>query len=212
MIIEWVWLRDWKGIVDRKFEFGPGLNMIVGPNERGKSTLAEAISIALQPLKGAQASKIIQSIIPRRNTAGRPTLDMQCRLADKVVRISRTLHKDAGKRDFSLQIETGTGIETITDQTKIFEWINQHLSNRFGNLLVNVSRQNEHHQLFTSSEDPTSKHLIDMITIEQASSILPSSRLERIRNRLDTDIGRQIAKKISPMVRCSSKPIPKARD
>ena len=44
-------------IADRTFEFGPGLNVVVGPNEAGKSTLAAAISAALYGLQRGEKDR-----------------------------------------------------------------------------------------------------------------------------------------------------------
>ena len=38
---------DFAAIRDADIEFGPGLNVLYGPNDLGKSTLAEAIRLAL---------------------------------------------------------------------------------------------------------------------------------------------------------------------
>lgn len=43
MKIEWVDLGRFGRLTDRKIQFSPGLNIICGPNEAGKSTLLEAI-------------------------------------------------------------------------------------------------------------------------------------------------------------------------
>ena len=40
-------VADFAAIADADIEFGPGLNVLYGPNDLGKSTLAEAIRLAL---------------------------------------------------------------------------------------------------------------------------------------------------------------------
>src|SRR6185312_15649009 len=40
-------VKDFAGIRESDIEFGPGLNVLFGPNDLGKSTLAEAIRLAL---------------------------------------------------------------------------------------------------------------------------------------------------------------------
>lgn len=47
MIIRRLTLRDFRRFADYKVEFAPGLNLIVGNNEEGKSTLREALALAL---------------------------------------------------------------------------------------------------------------------------------------------------------------------
>ena len=43
MKINSVYLNNFKKFKDKKFEFNPGLNIVFGPNESGKSTLISAI-------------------------------------------------------------------------------------------------------------------------------------------------------------------------
>ncbi len=40
-------VNDFAGIREADIEFGPGLNVLYGPNDLGKSTLADAIRLAL---------------------------------------------------------------------------------------------------------------------------------------------------------------------
>lgn len=44
-------------LVDRRFAFGPGLNVVVGPNEAGKSTLAAAIVASLYGLQRGEKER-----------------------------------------------------------------------------------------------------------------------------------------------------------
>lgn len=47
MPIEHVVIRRFKGLKETKLTFGKRLNILVGDNETGKSTVLEAINIAL---------------------------------------------------------------------------------------------------------------------------------------------------------------------
>ncbi len=46
MILRRLRVRRFKGIADQAFTFAPGLNVISGPNESGKSTLMNALTDA----------------------------------------------------------------------------------------------------------------------------------------------------------------------
>ena len=44
-------------LADRTFEFGPGLNVVVGRNEAGKSTLAAALVASLYGLRRGEKDR-----------------------------------------------------------------------------------------------------------------------------------------------------------
>ena len=47
MIINTIKLNPFAGITEREASFEPGLNVILGPNEAGKSTLLNALRMVL---------------------------------------------------------------------------------------------------------------------------------------------------------------------
>ncbi|CAN0626680.1 AAA_23 domain-containing protein [Burkholderia multivorans] len=75
MILESIAIQDFRKIADRLVIDGlePGLNLITGPNETGKSTIAEAIrTVFLERYKVSS----LGSIVPRERPDGQPTVEV----------------------------------------------------------------------------------------------------------------------------------------
>ncbi len=69
-------LRDFRGVVDREVAFAPaGVTVIEGPNEVGKSTLAEALDLLLDELDSAN-TKAIRDVKPVDRDAG-PEVELE---------------------------------------------------------------------------------------------------------------------------------------
>ena len=58
MILRRLRIQRFLGLIDETFEFAPGINVIVGPNEAGKSTLRRAIRTALYGNPAGTSAKI----------------------------------------------------------------------------------------------------------------------------------------------------------
>ena len=61
MILRRLRIQRFLGLTDATFEFAPGINVIVGPNEAGKSTLRRAIRTASSRKPAVPASRTGQS-------------------------------------------------------------------------------------------------------------------------------------------------------
>ncbi|HEY0614588.1 MAG TPA: AAA family ATPase, partial [Candidatus Elarobacter sp.] len=57
MILKTLRIDGFGRLADRTFAFGPGLNVVVGPNEAGKSTLAAAIVASLYGLQRGEKDR-----------------------------------------------------------------------------------------------------------------------------------------------------------
>lgn len=49
MYIEQTEIKNFKGIAEMSLEFAPGINLLIGNNGVGKTTVLEALSLSLQP-------------------------------------------------------------------------------------------------------------------------------------------------------------------
>jgi DNA repair protein SbcC/Rad50 len=81
MIVEELRLRHWRGYRDqRTFRFAPGLNLVVGPNEAGKSTIFEALSRALFDRHTSRAAEL-ERVRPLGSSLG-PEVQLVLRAGD----------------------------------------------------------------------------------------------------------------------------------
>lgn len=69
MRLDEISLRSFAGFTEETVTFGPGLNLICGPNEAGKSTLMAALEVALfasgVPRKGSSEAAWLEGFFPR---------------------------------------------------------------------------------------------------------------------------------------------------
>lgn len=56
-------LQDWRGVRDRRVAFGPGVTIVEGPNEIGKSSLLEALELLLS-LKASSKRQDVKAVQP----------------------------------------------------------------------------------------------------------------------------------------------------
>ncbi len=62
-------VTSFAAIADADVEFGPGLNVLYGPNDLGKSTLADAIRLALLLASHLQAMRAVRPVDGGRRSA-----------------------------------------------------------------------------------------------------------------------------------------------
>jgi DNA repair exonuclease SbcCD ATPase subunit len=117
MILRRLRLRRFLGFADRTFEFAPGINVVVGPNESGKSSLRTAIRAALY---GNPSSTSAQVDTYRTWGADQlPALDLEFELDGRRYRLSKDFH---GRKVFF----SGAG-ETLDQHKRINERICEFL-------------------------------------------------------------------------------------
>ena len=63
MILQRLHLHPFAGLADREIRFAPGLNVVLGPNEAGKSTqrraLRQALLVSTKLSKGEAAREVL---------------------------------------------------------------------------------------------------------------------------------------------------------
>ena len=107
MIVEEVRLRNWRGVRGaRTFRFEDGVNLLVGPNEAGKSTVFEAMVRALFDRHTSKAAAICE-VQPLGSSLG-PEVQLQLRTQGRRYRVvKRFLHDPISE----LWVERGDEME-----------------------------------------------------------------------------------------------------
>ena len=133
MLIESISVENFGTISERiELEFGPGLNIVYGPNETGKSTLMKAIWFAMtrRAQSGAQDIKAIEP-----DTGGTPKVELHLRIGDERFEMTkifggtggsahlRQISADGDIREFSddqadEQLRRALGFSESTDRSK----------------------------------------------------------------------------------------------
>jgi uncharacterized protein YhaN len=104
-------LVNFRRFRDREVSFGPGLNLIVGPNEAGKSTILDGIATALF-CDVASTAKAVKDL-ERWGSKGAMRLELDFEHDGEIYR----LRKDFGARRAVL--EKGDGSETLGDRGEV---------------------------------------------------------------------------------------------
>ncbi|MDD3032337.1 MAG: AAA family ATPase, partial [Atribacterota bacterium] len=125
MRIDSLRLKPFAGIIERKVDFSSGLNIILGPNEAGKSTLLNALEAVLftpVSLTKSKYEKLIKNYLPANGgNVIRVHLDFQ--VAGKVFRLEKEW-KETGKGGTCIFKSDG-GSEYTGDE-KVSELIKQY--------------------------------------------------------------------------------------
>ncbi|HVS66674.1 MAG TPA: AAA family ATPase [Thermoanaerobaculia bacterium] len=123
MIVEEVRLRNWRGVRgSRTFRFDEGINLLVGPNEAGKSTVFEAMVRALFDRHTSKAAAICE-VQPLGSSLG-PEVQLQLVTANRRYRVvKRFLHDPISE----LWVERGGEMELDHEGDRADEELRQLL-------------------------------------------------------------------------------------
>lgn len=75
MIIRRIALQDYRGVTEREIAFGPGVTILEGPNEIGKSSLAEALRLIFE-FPDSSSHRDVQAVVPVHRDAG-PLIEIE---------------------------------------------------------------------------------------------------------------------------------------
>ena len=100
-MITYVRLQYFRSYTDGSFEFDPGVNIIVGPNASGKTTIIEAILLALQGNSFKSSDTEL-----RKSESEWTRVDVGTQADSRVVKISDDTKKDATLKIFEIEGNT----------------------------------------------------------------------------------------------------------
>lgn len=87
MILNRLTVRDWREIPLQELEFSEGLNVVVGPNEAGKSTVLEALRFAF--FERPDTKRAVAAAIRSKGRALTPTVSAEFKIGDQVYRLQK---------------------------------------------------------------------------------------------------------------------------
>ncbi len=106
MILRRLSLTHWRAHAQLDLQFGVGLNVVVGRNESGKSSLVEALDWALfrdiTGERGRIKNDEWKCIVPATDPGARPRVEVEIEFFNCTAVVSKTLCEDAGKRECRL--------------------------------------------------------------------------------------------------------------
>ncbi|MBL8898919.1 MAG: AAA family ATPase, partial [Planctomycetes bacterium] len=119
-------IESWKGIAKRELALAPGVNLIVGPNEVGKSTVVEALRLLFDPsVKSSSRKDEIKAAQPAGRDVG-PEVEVELEAGAMRLRfLKRFLRKPATElRVLAPRAEQLTGDEA---HQRFRELLDEHL-------------------------------------------------------------------------------------
>ena len=170
-------ITDWRGIAQREILLEDGLNIIVGPNEAGKSTLVEALEKALfwdHSAHKIQAMKL-DEIMPFGVPRAAPTVEIDVQVSGVTATMTKVVHPVASKRECGLRLRFADGRPDQALQ-------GSQARDRFVELLssdpsLRIARQGSAAQILEGL--PASAR--DALVGQAGGSIILSRRLETVR-------------------------------
>jgi exonuclease SbcC len=106
MILRRLSLSNWRAHAQLDLRFGAGLNVVVGRNESGKSSLVEALDWALfRDITGGAGrlkSEDIKCIIPATDPNAKPRVEVEIEFHNCTAVVSKVVCEDANKRECRL--------------------------------------------------------------------------------------------------------------
>lgn len=108
--------QNWRGLADRTVDFAPGLNVLCGDNERGKSSFVDAIQKALSwdHTQRKTANDRLESIPPAGAPTARPTVSVEFELGSRRVIVTKVVASEKSKRECTLEVvESGRPTQSL---------------------------------------------------------------------------------------------------
>ena len=181
-------ITDWRGIAQREILLEDGLNIIVGPNEAGKSTLVEALEKALfwdHSAHKIQAMKL-DEIMPFGVPRAAPTVEIDVQVSGVTATMTKVVHPVASKRECGLRLRFADGRPDQALQ-------GSQARDRFVELLssdpsLRIARQGSAAQILEGL--PASAR--DALVGQAGGSIILSRRLETVRAQVQAERDRAL--------------------
>ena len=208
MIIREIKITDWRAIESFQRELQPGLNLLKGPNEAGKSSIVEAVSWALHRdlVGGARLKDDIGKIIPAGNPKAKPEVELRLEFPSCAATIRKTLSEDSAARECVLTVRR-EGIadecfdqESAQNQLKILMASDGETQNANaavgleGELLVSAQGAGT---VFVGRElSGAARAAANSVALGEGGVLAATSRLEKVRSGLEKRRARELFERL----------------
>ena len=178
-------ISDWRSISGRELLLEPGLNILRGENEAGKSTIVEAIQKALYWDHTARKQKNdnIDFIVPANNPNARPTVELELRIGQTRVIINKTVSGKKDHRQCTLKVLDPQAGERTFRNAQAEEKLRDLLARSHAMPGLDWSDQSEGYAYLAESLPIAA---CGGASIGKDGTIMPSARLEQLRKRIGT--------------------------
>jgi DNA repair exonuclease SbcCD ATPase subunit len=204
MIIRQVTIRNWRGTSSFETELSPGLNILRGPNEAGKSSVVEAISWALHRdlVGGARVKDEIAPIIPASDPLARPWVELLLEFPDCRAVIRKTLAEDSAQRECRLTVQRVGVADQNFDQSTAQDELRRLMA--VDGASASASTPSVDVALLVSAQGQSTRFVGQELSaaaragvaVGENGAIAPTSRLEKVRVALEKKRGKELFEKL----------------
>ena len=208
MIIRKISISSWRAIDSFERELEPGLNLLKGRNEAGKSSIVEAIGWALHRdlVGGAQIKSDIAPIVPAHNSKAKPRVELLLEFPNCTATISKTLAEDSSGRECVLTIRREGVADENFDQGQAQTQLKKLLASDGceqdgstpaaleGEILL--SAQGGSTQFLSRELSSAARAAANSVAVSEGGVLAPTSRLEKVRAALEKQKSKELFEKL----------------
>jgi hypothetical protein len=195
MIVKRVKIENWRAIRSQELHFREGLNVLRGVNERGKSTVVEAIHKALywDHRQKKRKEDRLEHIVPGGNPTARPTVEVELEFGDTHVVVTKIVAEDKRDRRCVLRVRNGAALDETLRDAQAEERLAALLREAKSGPELGLSRQG---QSYSCLSEVLPQNAVSALTIGRDGAVLPSQRLGSIRDRIRAERDKQLTSKL----------------
>jgi chromosome segregation ATPase len=195
MIITRVKVTDWRSVACRELELEPGLNVLPGENESGKSTIVEAIQKALfwdhTARRGRGESEQLGYIVPTGRPNAKPTVEVDLQIGRITVQVTKVV---SDKKDVCLctvRVREPGKAEQVLGGEPAEEKLRELMSRERFMPDLDWSSQAKTYSYLDSALPSAA---FAALALAKNGTILPSQKLEKVRQSVEEQRTAQLVK------------------
>lgn len=189
MIVKKLAVRHWRGLSDVEVSLEPGLNVLRGDNEIGKSSLVEAIDKAIHWNHAGRRTRTdrLEYIVPAHRPTERPTVTLEIELPHSTGQshltliITKVVAAESRNRACRLELRSGTNVEILSGEqaeARLSELLSWRPESR--GMLFSLQGKT-----LDWLQQRLPQNTCEAISIQAGGQVSVSPRLERVRQRVE---------------------------